>query len=495
MADMDNAPLDLSGLSDDQRKAFALSQKEQFAPPPPPVPDAPAADPWASVPAAHDRPMVSMTRDQPPPQMGQPPPPQAVSRAGGGAPTDWDKYGAHATGADIAHPGLDAAQANAQQIAGREGDVATQGAAVQAANLGVRNQKMDQVDAHDAALDAPQKEAEDKAMNVYRARSEDAANQKLDHEHYARSQSTGGKILSQVAVAFGALGQAFGGHNYAIDNINKHIENDVEDQKSAIDAKRAGAANAKDTYSMLRQHGMDDKAAMAGHRAVLFNKAARDGELFAAQQKTPEDQLKGQEFVNKLRGEAAKNELEVQQGSRRAGMQARAQAAAAQASANSAQAAAAYKHQQDALENRRKDIALGLTAEKQHFDMDKSAKGEGKTEPAIQAVLNAEQGTGSTALIDGVLANPFRGSAFSSDKSADMANNGFNTAVDSVAHKIAGIRGREEQAHAMAHLHIEPSDSTEMIAQKQAMFKQIYGSLQMGGTPNQDNNDDGNDSP
>ena len=324
----------------------------------------------------------------------------ARGMGGGGAPTDWDKVGAHATGADIAHPELDAARANDQRVTGQQGDVATQGAAVQAANLGVRNQGVDQLDANAVAQDAHQQEAEDKALNVYRARSEEAADQKVDHSRFTRNQSTGSKILSQVAVAFGSLGQAFGGHNYAIDNINKHIDDDVKDQESAIDAKKAGAASAKDTYSVLRQSGLDHQAAMAGHRSILLNKAARDAELFTAQQKTPEEQLKGQALVNKLREDAAKNDLEVQQGSRRVGVQARAQMAAAQASANAAQSATAYKHEQDALENRRKDVALGLEAAK----IDQGGKdAKGKDLEAAEQKIAATRidkgiGTGETAV-------------------------------------------------------------------------------------------------
>ena len=325
---------------------------------------------------------------------------RGMSGGGGGPARDWDKYGAHATGADIPHPELDAARANDQQITGQQGDVATQGAAVQAANLGVRNQGVDQLDANAVAQDAHQQEATDKAQNVYLARSEEAADQKVDHSRFTRNQSTGSKILSQVAVAFGSLGQAFGGHNYAIDNINKHIDDDVKDQESAIDAKKAGAASAKDTYSVLRQSGLDHQAAMAGHRSILLNKAARDAELFAAQQKTPEAQLQGQALVNKLREDAAKNDLEVKQGSRRVGVQARAQMAAAQASANAAQSATAYKHEQDALENRRKDIALGLEAAK----IDQGGKdAKGKDLEAAEQKIAATRidkgiGTGETAV-------------------------------------------------------------------------------------------------
>ena len=533
MADMDNAPLDLSRLSDDQRKAFALAQapapaegpslgerassfldrhKEgintaikaaeytspmgpslyaanQFtggnkvdATPPPP----PSTGQWPAGP-----PPAQPGGPVPPPavaaQMGQPPPPQQVNRPAG-APVDYMKRAADETGNSVSTAPVDVAQGHANQVADLGADLQGTVGQNSAANAS-RAMTADKIDAaHYATQHEGVEDHIQRLNNRSAAIDEDVANAKIDPDRKWKNKSTGGKILSQLAVGFGALGQAFGQKtNIGLDNLHKSIDDDVDEQKREIESKKGLSANLKGLVGQYHQTGLDLDASQAKAKAAHWDDALKASQIFVDQAKGPEAKQAALAKQADIAKSAAEAKVEAQKQIVRQATLDKERAAQAAAQGAAAQAAAQYKHQQDAMENRRKDIELGLKGEmnnaqigKMEADAEKAKAAKGE-EPVVAAVNKAMPGTGSTALIPGIVSDPRRYLGFTETAKTDRANNAYTSTLHGVAHKLEGLRGYEDQTEALKSLALDPLDSTARIKEKQERFKQIYNGLQTAG--------------
>lgn len=88
------------------------------------------------------------------------------------------------------------------------------------------------------------------------------------------STNTGKKILSFLAIALGGAGAAFnGGHNVALDNINRQIDNDINQQKDNLGTKKSLLSQNLDTYKTMSE-------AMAHTRSQL--EAIAQGQIGSA---------------------------------------------------------------------------------------------------------------------------------------------------------------------------------------------------------------------
>lgn len=130
---------------------------------------------------------------------------------------------------------------------------------------------------------------------------------KVDPDHWWNSRTTGQKIAASLAMAFDAMGAAWSrsGRTPAIDRINHAIQQDIEGQKLAYEAKARGVEMAQTAYSAARQAGADDATAQSAVRLAGYNKLIADGEARLAQTAAPEQQAAGQQAIAQLRTQAA----------------------------------------------------------------------------------------------------------------------------------------------------------------------------------------------
>lgn len=98
----------------------------------------------------------------------------------------------------------------------------------------------------------------------------------FDPDQYMHNRSGGRRALDALAVALGALGQAFipGASNVGLDMLHKRIEGAVEQQRENYRRLGVSIEGAKDAYSQARQMKMDDQQAtqiarLAEHSKML----------------------------------------------------------------------------------------------------------------------------------------------------------------------------------------------------------------------------------
>jgi hypothetical protein len=98
---------------------------------------------------------------------------------------------------------------------------------------------------------AAQKESNDRLQTIFNG----VASSKIDPNRYWNNTSTGGKIAASIALLLGGIGSGLtGGPNLALQNINKHIENDIQ-------AQRDDHSNAMNMYKLGLEKYHDDQAA------------------------------------------------------------------------------------------------------------------------------------------------------------------------------------------------------------------------------------------
>jgi hypothetical protein len=109
--------------------------------------------------------------------------------------------------------------------------------------------------------------------------------------NYWGSMDTGGKVMAGLAMALGGIGAGMtGGPNYALQIINKAIEDDLDAQKE----------NRNSGLTTLLQKGKDRDAVMANYRANLIQKVQDQNNLYTAQAKTADQKAAGQALDMKL---------------------------------------------------------------------------------------------------------------------------------------------------------------------------------------------------
>lgn len=140
------------------------------------------------------------------------------------------------------------------------------------------------------------------AQQRYQNAIDRVASMHLDPSHYFRDG--GNAVGSVIAVALGALGQAFTGSstNDALAMVNQAIERDLDAQRSEIDSARAGADMQGNMIDIMRGEFGDRSAAdAAAHSAMLQQAALHVQEMEAG--------LQGQEALNNA--DALRQQLEA----------------------------------------------------------------------------------------------------------------------------------------------------------------------------------------
>lgn len=129
------------------------------------------------------------------------------------------------------------------------------------------------------------KEAEHKEMQDF------IDNHQIKSGNYWASKDTGGKVMASLAMVLGGIGAGMtGGPNYAMQLINKAIEDDMEAQKE----------NRNSGLNALLQRGKDRDAVMANYRANTIQKIQDQNNLYMAQAKTADQKAAAQALDMKL---------------------------------------------------------------------------------------------------------------------------------------------------------------------------------------------------
>lgn len=128
---------------------------------------------------------------------------------------------------------------------------------------------------------------------------QDIASGSVDPSHWWKSRSLGGSIAAGISLVLGGIGQAFGGGpNQALEVINKHIERDIDSQKTELGKKQNLLTHyiqqGHDLQSARQLAIADSKDALAGQLQMVASKYAG-----------PEAQLNAQKAIVGLKKDAA----------------------------------------------------------------------------------------------------------------------------------------------------------------------------------------------
>ena len=117
---------------------------------------------------------------------------------------------------------------------------------------------------------------------------------KIDPSRWNNSQTTSQKIGNALGMMFSGLGSASAGQpNYAMDNINKAIDRDIESQKS-------NQATNMSLYQMNRQNMDSDIQANALTRNQMLTGVKLQAEQFAAQAAGPEAKARAAQLLTNI---------------------------------------------------------------------------------------------------------------------------------------------------------------------------------------------------
>lgn len=86
----------------------------------------------------------------------------------------------------------------------------------------------------------------------------------INPKHFQESMSSGSKIAATLGLALGGLGVPFGGHNFAMDHLEKQIDRDIAAQKERMDTQ-------KTVYGAYHQLYGDTAAAYNATKATMLD--------------------------------------------------------------------------------------------------------------------------------------------------------------------------------------------------------------------------------
>ncbi len=134
----------------------------------------------------------------------------------------------------------------------------------------------------------------------YRRMADRAAAEPIDSDRLWNNKSTGEKILTTLAVAFGAVGQALAGApNIAFQKLQSDIDRDIEAQKQNKAGKYQRLAEEGSLIGMARERHASEGSIDAAMRETAYRKVAQQLDQFASHVQDPArraaaDQLKAQ---------------------------------------------------------------------------------------------------------------------------------------------------------------------------------------------------------
>jgi hypothetical protein len=134
-----------------------------------------------------------------------------------------------------------------------------------------------------------------KAMEDAEAKRTKAYDDQWADYQKLRREAASGKIerpdipmMGHIAMALGAWGAALGHtENFALQSINKRIDDNVADQRAALESKRESAKGALEGLGQMRARFGDDRIAEAAERARQLEQAKATGDVMVAQAKSP----------------------------------------------------------------------------------------------------------------------------------------------------------------------------------------------------------------
>jgi hypothetical protein len=309
-------------------------------------------------------------------------------------------------------------------------------------------------------------DALDAQMNDYKQAQAEAASQKVDPDRWWGSKSTAEKALGIVGLVLGSFGGiANGGHNTAVDVMNKFIDRDIDAQKHNIGLKQHNAEATMSIYDQkLKQFGDQNAADMATRGQML--------EQFKLQ--TQAEALRSGSAMARAKAKAIAAQIQLEQAKIHQGLEQWHQSGVAGGITEKDRAVAANF------------VDKGMTPE----DALKSAlalRGVGSTSGlgAVPGKANAEKDA-AAALTNGqtpqemslgerieagLAKAPLIGKAFQGTEGArkDLAQQEANIAPHFFAHKVGGLRTPEAQEAVVGSLMVRPGDSQARINQKMAL--------------------------
>jgi hypothetical protein len=121
-------------------------------------------------------------------------------------------------------------------------------------------------------------DALDAQFKAYQTASDEVAkvNTTIDPNKFWASKVTGSRLLAALGAAMGGFGAALtGGPNYALEIINKAVNDDIDAQKSMVDYQlkkgNEKVAGQQTLYGMMRSRFGDDATALAATQAAALN--------------------------------------------------------------------------------------------------------------------------------------------------------------------------------------------------------------------------------
>lgn len=124
-------------------------------------------------------------------------------------------------------------------------------------------------------------------------------NNPINENHLMENMGTGSKVATAMGLFFGGLGAPFGGHNYAMDYLNKQIDRDIEAQKSRMDQQ-------KTIYGAYHQLYGDGLQALGAAKASMLDYYNNRQKQMAASIGTPVALQRSNVLGNQMATEAEK---------------------------------------------------------------------------------------------------------------------------------------------------------------------------------------------
>lgn len=187
-----------------------------------------------------------------------------------------------------------------------------QGAAQAQADILERNRMLREAQAAERARAQDTAKLDDQIGAIKQAQA--AAPNQIDSNRWWKNQSTGGKIATTIALALGGFMQGFkGGPNVAMDQMNKLIDRDIDEQKEAIAQGRAKVEDTKSLYGLMRDKFSSDEQARVSARIAAKELAGQELKVRMADSNDALVQAHGQRMQADLQASIAKDKMAFDQ--------------------------------------------------------------------------------------------------------------------------------------------------------------------------------------
>lgn len=164
--------------------------------------------------------------------------------------------------------------AMAQQTKGLEmaGQAGAKKAAQEAGFYNEAQKQLRMQQAHEHVAEMQRQDEMAAGMQKLETAMHEAANGKIDPNHFWNSRTTGQKVMAAIALALGGIGGGISGKggNVGFDIINHAIDRDIEAQKSNLAQKNQAVQNQTGLYNMMRQRFGDERQAYLATRAAYL---------------------------------------------------------------------------------------------------------------------------------------------------------------------------------------------------------------------------------